>query len=601
MSDFVEKPIKKKLNRNNPASRIERVERRTGPQPSATIRALDELSPDMGDQIAGRFIAPSDESSEPTDSAFSGTFLAAEEQELPDGTQDAWLAKINAGEVEFSVGVDGIYQNRLVGGYEQNATDLDTSTTRNLKMGMFSLDGKSVGSGGFIYGGFTEELTYPDFSDGAFADWTAVSGSNWTVATDDKGKTYATFAGSDTGEKRINRNKATSLFLDFDMYEVSGNAYVKVVFYTGSNGSGTIVRTQTFNAGTTRKREQHIIIGPNSAASFRVFIGCTSGVPVFYRVSVQSATALVGDSPGNYLLFHPNKAALLSSIGDGTAAAGRVPVTEMRVPRVDEDKDKLTATPGAAGNVDVGVHGVITTFVDNYGETDADLSKATSVTVSTSAKTVALTAIPLGKWGTTQRKIYATIAGATQTDPTQYYLVATINDNTTTTETYNISDATLVTGAQLPTVNTTGSRPAFPKRWAIFGDDIITSVTMANNIAAGSTHNFGLYVGPTAANANDGDLYTADVWLEAGAYTLYHYSITTADSGKLDYYLDNVLVESGVDWYSAAGTFNVTKSFSLTVPTSGYHILEMKVNGKNASATDYRVFFTKITFRPTAY
>lgn len=44
MSDFVEKPIKKMLNRQNPDTRLRRVEQRTGARNSTRVRGLEELS-----------------------------------------------------------------------------------------------------------------------------------------------------------------------------------------------------------------------------------------------------------------------------------------------------------------------------------------------------------------------------------------------------------------------------------------------------------------------------------------------------------------------------------------------------------------------------
>ena len=122
------------------------------------------------------------------------------------------------------------------------------------------------------------------------------------------------------------------------------------------------------------------------------------------------------------------------------------------------DADNQEPAPGAitvalgsgAGNVDNGVHRYRCTFVTAGGETDGgDISSPVTVLDKSINGKVSLSAIPLGGSFVTSRKIYRTAAGGSI-----YYLLATIADNTTTTYTDNIADASL--GAQVPGSNTTG-------------------------------------------------------------------------------------------------------------------------------------------------
>ena len=108
----------------------------------------------------------------------------------------------------------------------------------------------------------------------------------------------------------------------------------------------------------------------------------------------------------------------------------------------------LAATP-IAGNVNVGAHRYLATFVTADGETQAGgVSAAVTVVDSAVNGQVELSAIPIGGSLVTSRKIYRTEAtGST------YLLLATLANNTATTYTDNIADASL--GAQAPTVNTT--------------------------------------------------------------------------------------------------------------------------------------------------
>lgn len=109
----------------------------------------------------------------------------------------------------------------------------------------------------------------------------------------------------------------------------------------------------------------------------------------------------------------------------------------------------LAATP-VAGNVDNGAHRWLCTYVTADGETQAGVVSA-AVTVADKAVNgqVALTSIPLGGGNVTSRKLYRTAAGGST-----YMLLATIANNTATTYTDNIADASL--GAGAPTTNTTG-------------------------------------------------------------------------------------------------------------------------------------------------
>lgn len=109
----------------------------------------------------------------------------------------------------------------------------------------------------------------------------------------------------------------------------------------------------------------------------------------------------------------------------------------------------LAATP-VAGNVDNGAHRYAVTFVTADGETQTGtVSASVTVVDKTLNGQVALTAIPIGGAAVTSRKIYRTAAGGST-----YLLLATIANNTATTYTDNVADASLGVGA--PSANTTG-------------------------------------------------------------------------------------------------------------------------------------------------
>lgn len=86
MSEFVEQPIKKLMNEENPISRIERVEELTGAFPSATVNSMDEVANDMGIFGGGSnelvFTPEGVESVLPTSTDFTGTFLSGDGYEF---------------------------------------------------------------------------------------------------------------------------------------------------------------------------------------------------------------------------------------------------------------------------------------------------------------------------------------------------------------------------------------------------------------------------------------------------------------------------------------------------------------------------------------
>lgn len=130
----------------------------------------------------------------------------------------------------------------------------------------------------------------------------------------------------------------------------------------------------------------------------------------------------------------------------------------MRHCRIDQENQELApsapsaalASPAAAGNLTAGAYRYRVTFVTADGETEGGtISSAVTVANPAVNGQVVLTSIPLGGTLVTARKLYRTAA-----DGSSYLLLATISNNTATTYTDNVADASL--GAGVPTTNTTG-------------------------------------------------------------------------------------------------------------------------------------------------
>ena len=128
------------------------------------------------------------------------------------------------------------------------------------------------------------------------------------------------------------------------------------------------------------------------------------------------------------------------------------------------------ANPAVAGNIENGDHRYRVTFVTADGETDGGtITAAVNIADKAVNGKIELTAIPLGGSAVTSRKVYRTVAAGTS-----YLLLTTISNNTATTYTDNIADASL--GAAAPTTNTTA-------------DPIVNSlIKTARQVAENYTH-----------------------------------------------------------------------------------------------------------------
>lgn len=80
MSDFVQKPLNKRMNRQNPVSRIEKVERAVGPGPSASVESLSDLSTESGIIRGDLILAPASgvETEEVTSTDYTGVFMSGD-------------------------------------------------------------------------------------------------------------------------------------------------------------------------------------------------------------------------------------------------------------------------------------------------------------------------------------------------------------------------------------------------------------------------------------------------------------------------------------------------------------------------------------------
>jgi len=145
---------------------------------------------------------------------------------------------------------------------------------------------------------------------------------------------------------------------------------------------------------------------------------------------------------------HRIRGAFVQCSGMVAVAAGTDPSVDIykHLPVPDAIGGAALISPAAAGNIEDGVHKYAVVFYNAAGSTTPSDTISVTVADKTTNGKVVLTGIPLGPTGTTGRKIYRTLAGASTLT-----LLTTIADNTTTTYTDNIADGSL-SGA-VPTAN----------------------------------------------------------------------------------------------------------------------------------------------------
>lgn len=112
----------------------------------------------------------------------------------------------------------------------------------------------------------------------------------------------------------------------------------------------------------------------------------------------------------------------------------------------------------------------------------------------------------------------------------------------------------------------------------------------------GSGNIGGGYAGQNgAADADDGDYWDAFFNLAAGTYTFTVLYRANTTHGILELLLDGVSLGT-IDTYNGSATNNNVSSISsVSVAADGNYTLRMKVNGKNASATDYLLAVQSVT------
>lgn len=181
-------------------------------------------------------------------------------------------------------------------------------------------------------------------------------------------------------------------------------------------------------------------------------------------------------APGTYIPFNTETA---FDPGTGIDPTFFVTTEDSTIPNVGIPTPPTTAVGSATGQT--GTYVYKTTFYTAEGESAGSVDSAPVVV---SNQKVNLTVIPLGGPGTVGRKIYRQKNGAGD-----YRLVTTITDNTATTYTDSVSDATVAANALLPTADSSNviSMDAEAQEPGLEGNANIGTITDLTNAPNGLT------------------------------------------------------------------------------------------------------------------
>lgn len=131
-----------------------------------------------------------------------------------------------------------------------------------------------------------------------------------------------------------------------------------------------------------------------------------------------------------------------------------------------------------------------------------------------------------------------------------------------------------------------------PKRATMWHDEatVITGNALARLVV--DTHAYNV-VSYQNASAN-GDTFTHGFQVGEGTYTLTVLGRHLTSAGRVDWYVDDVLVASAQDWYAGSAAPNITKTVAdIVIAEGGWHVLKGVVNGKNGSSSGYDLQLTK--------
>lgn len=364
--------------------------------------------------------------------------------------------------------------------------------------------------------------------------------------------------------------------------------------YLQTNGSGALSWASVFSDPMTTRGDMLYRNSGNVTARLPVGAANTVlksdgtdaawGSPATATQLLYNASTAVGGDAGLTYAYSSTKI-LTAGSGLTTNAGGSLAIAQ-----------SVEAAPGAptvalagagAGNLSNGAYKYRIVFYNGTGDTAGGTASATvTVTDNTTDGQVALSAIPTCTAANiTGRRIFRTAAGGTV-----YYLLASIANNTATTYTDNIADATIITARQVPTLSNFDGWVGYGGTYGFNARSPQFHGLMVNNYRTGGNNDamFGNYI---AYNSN----YTGGQNSLFGT-TIGNGAITSASYNSVFGYSQAPAITTGTGntllGYNSATTLT-TGSYNIMLGTNGggiiggqYNILIGATNFNTASMAD---------------
>jgi len=235
-----------------------------------------------------------------------------------------------------------------------------------------------------------------------------------------------------------------------------------------------------------------------------------------------------------------------------------------------------------------------------YAITVKDAAAATITTVAINATTFLVSDganswYPMGGGALTKAAASDVTTG---TDDAKYVTALAIKNSVNVPNVAPVTDGHVMTVASGAWTSAAASAAQYPKTFFAFASQFNSSTAITEGVGNATTSLYQYLANQTTPA--DGNYLEVGLVLAAGTYTCTVLGYQGTDAGKLDWKLGATSQTTGQDWYGV-NTYNIFKSFTLTVPTSGYFVLRATVNGKNASSSNYYWNITAVNIKPATY
>lgn len=248
---------------------------------------------------------------------------------------------------------------------------------------------------------------------------------------------------------------------------------------------------------------------------------------------------------------------------------------------------------GISGNITPGTHQYKLTFVTASGETNGS-SPTGIINISTPSDAQVALTFETGPQGTIARKIYRTAAGGSD-----FKLLATISNNTSTSYTDNLPDSAL--GSEtVPLFNSTLEAPLLPVyafvRWEIIESNLKSGGVWLSSGSTCGPFNLISY-GANSIIGAKGDWFRFGVYLEPGKYTFRIHYRSGPGRGTISFYENEGSSPfATIDMYDSAANSVEGLVSGINMTGIGMHFIRGEITSKNISSSGYSSYISDVEF-----